>query len=151
MSVIKKIIASANLIRSRLDAQFLNPEGYADPTGYCLDASVALCLNLAKKGIKAQLVKGLVIINKQEATHFWIEVGDLYIDITGDQFGNGIPKVYIFSNTKPNPYYRAGSTQFWDWHVILSLITGKTLPSVAKGKEFAMAGNIFPEGWKENS
>ena len=56
------------------------------PTACCGDASCLLGQYLLDYGISSKYVCGMYYDNTGCQSHAWIEVGDIIVDITGDQF-----------------------------------------------------------------
>lgn len=73
------------------------PLSLADfPTGSCADASILLGSYLKDNGIDGfVLIKGRRGEGASLETHYWLEKGDMLIDITADQFEDIKEKVVI--------------------------------------------------------
>ena len=61
------------------------------PRGSCGDASLLLALVYVNRGIGAACLAGL----RSGHSHAWVEIGDLIVDITADQFDEGHSAVTI--------------------------------------------------------
>lgn len=74
--------------------------------GICIDASDYIVERLSEKGIEAKAIEGWMTYEDEEYgtdrpydEHTWVEVGELMIDVTIDQFQGGcytkLPAIYI--------------------------------------------------------
>jgi len=58
----------------------------------CGDASRSIVKQLENEGISAELVKGVANLGLNEKYyHTWVEVGNLFVDVTLDQFNDRNP------------------------------------------------------------
>ena len=62
------------------------------PFGACGNISDMLALYMSKKGIKEI---AYVWGRRQERTHGWLEIKETIVDITSDQFSDGLGAVYV--------------------------------------------------------
>jgi hypothetical protein len=84
--------------------------------GQCYEASTCIAEKLQKLGYASRLIQGNVLLDGEgcfgKGFHYWLEVEDCVIDVTGDQFneeiGKGkIPAVVVLPYTKLPRYRRA--------------------------------------------
>jgi hypothetical protein len=74
------------------------------PTGSCADASMLLGTYFKDNGINGFiLIKGRRGEGNSLETHYWLEKGDMLVDITGDQF-EGTNEEVVISKTDSRRY-----------------------------------------------
>lgn len=87
------------------------------PNGCCRDMSVVLGAYLKTKGFfdinycHREYDDGI-------PSHGWLEVGDLILDLTADQFGNSRPPVVITPNTSEDKIYMDKNVQPWSFGIV---------------------------------
>lgn len=88
------LLEQANRVRHFLETDGVEMTNlFADfPAGSCGNASNILAVWLSQLGeLNIEYVNG----DRKEKSHGWLEQGNLLIDITSDQFGDGLGKVYV--------------------------------------------------------
>lgn len=100
-SELELISQKAFEVRKKLDGPLRTGKFARFPDGCCRDASYELALVLAEAGVrKSCLVSGESSDTKiNYSTHAWLEVGEIIVDITGDQFNSRLelqrPAVFV--------------------------------------------------------
>lgn len=104
----------------------------------CLECSCRLLAAYTQAGIDASVVAGAFRYDapkgsRDYANHFWVAVGDQFIDISGDQFDSVLtkpfPKVFVGPKDTPN---------YIDW----KLVTEKEIAAEVK---IAIANGMMDE------
>jgi hypothetical protein len=73
--------------------------------GSCDHAVITIVHEFAKAGIAAARTSGLVKFNGRDHHHTWAEVGQIIVDATLDQFGEGLPEIFIGRSEQAPVYY----------------------------------------------
>lgn len=67
------------------------------PSGACGNSSDMLALYMSKKGVKEiEYVSG----RRKQRSHGWLEINGYIVDITSDQFADGLGAVYVGESNK---------------------------------------------------
>lgn len=78
------------------------------PRGCCQDVSLILALYLHKKGFGiAEVVSGW----RGNKSHAWLELDDMIIDITADQFDDVNERVLVTTNSKFHEEFKEDKTR----------------------------------------
>lgn len=86
------ILRQARLVRNRLITKCGNSDGY------CYEASCTLGMSLEDLGIKTTLIAGRVTTGEKLRFHYWINIENSILDITGDQFNKYLPNNQFIPN-----------------------------------------------------
>lgn len=74
-------------------------------TGACEHVSTTIAWELGKRGVEAYRVSGVVMTHGVQHHHQWVRVGEVIVDGTLDQFGHGLPELFVGRMSQAPVYY----------------------------------------------
>jgi len=73
--------------------------------GACEHVSTTIAWELGKRGVEAYRVSGVVMTHGVQHHHQWVRVGEVIVDASLDQFGHGLPDLFVGRMSQAPVYY----------------------------------------------